>query len=341
MQIGHVPRLRLGLFPTPLQELERLTEKLSGPRLFIKRDDLTGLGLGGNKLRKLEYALAEARSAGATAIVTIGGPQSNHVRLTAACANRLGLRCVLVLRGDEPESMTGNLLVDRILGPTEIHFVGGEGFPAKSEADPIADERVAGIVERLRTAGETPYVIPNGCKAIHGALGYADCVMEIVSQLRGLDTAPDAVVSAVGTSSTLTGLILGSHLYAHREIDAVGISVATDAPSLAGRIERQLAEAAALIGSEVAPTAEGIHVFDDYIGPGYGCPTDAMREAVFLVARMEGILLDPVYTGKAMAGLIDLVRTGRLRAGQNVVFLHTGGTPGLFAADQAGAFEDA
>jgi len=340
MQIGDIERIRIGTFPTPLQELCNLSAELGGPRLFIKRDDMTGLGLGGNKLRKLEYAFAEARALDATAIITIGGPQSNHVRLTTAAANKLGLRTILVLRGEEPDTSTGNLLIDRILGASEIHFIGSSGYPSKAEVDRVADEKVEEIVDRLKTEGETPYVIPNGCRAIHGALGYSGCVLEVVGQLHELNLAPSAIVTAIGTSSTHTGLILGSHLYAHGEIDAIGISVATATEDLVDRIDRQLAEAVELLVIDRPIPRTSIQVIDDYVGPGYGIPTDAMRDTVLRVARSEGIVLDPVYTGKAMAGLIDLIEHGRFGAEDVVVFLHTGGVPGLFADTQTGTFTD-
>jgi len=162
MQIGNIERIRLANLPTPLQELPRLSELLGGPRLFIKRDDLTGLGMGGNKLRKLEYAMADAVRHGATVLITVGGPQSNHVRLTTAAANRLGLKTVLLLRGERPHRATGNLLIDHILGAEEIHFIGSDGFPPKGASDPCADRKAQEITDRLTAAGEVPYVIPNG-----------------------------------------------------------------------------------------------------------------------------------------------------------------------------------
>jgi L-cysteate sulfo-lyase len=341
MQIGKLDRVPLGTFPTPIQELKNLGAQLGGPRLFVKRDDMTGLGLGGNKLRKLEYAMAEALACGATTIITIGGPQSNHVRLTTAAANRLGLKTILVLRGDEPPRATGNLLIDRILGAAEIHFVGGDGYPSKKELDRIADEKAAQIAARLEAAGETPYIIPNGCKAIHGAFGYAGCVLETVTQLRAAHLAADAIVSAVGTSSTLTGLILGSHLYARGEIDVIGISVANPADALAARIAVQLAEAVERLELDLEIPSSSIEILDDYVGAGYGIPTDAMKEAVLSTARSEGVILDPVYTGKAMSGLIDLVRSGRFSEDDVVVLLHTGGIPGLFAEPQVETFQSA
>ena len=341
MQIGKLDRIPLGTFPTPIQELKNLSKHLGGPRLFIKRDDLTGLGLGGNKLRKLEYAMADALAREATAIITIGGLQSNHVRLTTAAANRLGLRTILVLRGDEPSVATGNLLIDKILGADEIHFVGADDYPTKTELDRIADEKAAAIAARLEAAGETPYVIPNGCKAIHGALGYAGCVLETVAQLQTEHVAPDAILAAVGTSSTLTGLVLGSYLYAQGEINVIGISVAGPSDSLTTRVAEQLNEAIEWLGSDLDLPCSSFEILDDYVGAGYGLPTEAMKEAVLLAARSEGIILDPVYTGKAMSGLVDLIRRGRFTREDVVVLLHTGGVPGLFADTQIESFQSA
>jgi len=340
MQIGQFERIRLGDFPTPLEELTRLREQIGGPRLFIKRDDLSGLGLGGNKLRKLEFAMAEALAERATTVVTIGGLQSNHVRLTAAAANRLGLKTVLVLRGDEPPQSSGNLLIDGILGVEEVHFVGSSGFPPKHGRDEIADPAVEEIVGKLRASGERPFVIPNGCRSLHGAFAYADCVFELIGQCADLGVAPDAIVTAVGTSGTQTGLLLGSHLYAGGEIDVLGISVANDRPALTARVARQLDEVLDVLERTASIPRGAIHILDEYVGPGYGRPTEAMVEAVHLVARTEGILLDPVYTGKAMAGLIDRIRSGGFREDEVVVFLHTGGVPGLFADEQAAVFRD-
>jgi len=338
MQIGDIERIRLGTFPTPLQELRNLATELGGPRLFIKRDDMTGLGLGGNKLRKLEYAMAEAQTLGATVILTVGGPQSNHVRLTTAAANKLGLPTILVLRGEEPPAVSGNLLIDRILGAREIHFVGSSGYPSKAEVDRIADEKVAEIVDQLSAQGETPYVIPNGCRALHGALGYSGCVFEIIGQLHELGLTASTIVTAVGTSSTYTGLALGSHLYAQGEIEALGVSVAVSTEDLVDRIDGQLQEAIEFLKLDRSIPRAAVRVLDDYVGPGYGLPTEAMRDAVSRVARSEGIVLDPVYTGKAMSGLIDLIERGTYGADDVVVFLHTGGVPGLFADNQIAAF---
>ncbi|MGC9529027.1 MAG: 1-aminocyclopropane-1-carboxylate deaminase/D-cysteine desulfhydrase [Candidatus Bipolaricaulaceae bacterium] len=338
MQIAEVERIPLGVFPTPLQELPRLSAELGGPRVFLKRDDLTGRGLGGNKLRKLEYAFADARAHGATVVVTSGAVQSNHCRLTAAAANMLGLKAVLVLRGEEPAQPSGNLLVDRILGPAEVHFVGAGESAGKQERIRAVEDEVEEVVARLRAAGEVPYVIPNGCRPLHGALGYAGCVLELVVQLREQGLAPDAVVTACGTCSTQVGLVLGAQLYAHGETEVVGISVSRPAGELVQRIARALDEAVKFLDLPSAVPDSAITVYDDYVGPGYGVPTPEMQAALTLTARTEGIILDPVYTGKAMAGLVDLIRRGRFSEGDVVVLLHTGGMPGLFADAQAPTF---
>lgn len=340
MQLGGIPRLHLGEFPTPLQELKNLGRELGGPRIFVKRDDQTGLGLGGNKLRKLEYALAEAVDQEATTVITVGGPQSNHLRLTTAACNKLGLKTVLVIRGEQPKKPSGNLLIDHILGPSEIHYIGAEGFPSKGELDRAADEKAAEIATRLRAEGEVPYFIPNGCRAIHGAMGYASCILELISQFRELQLAPTALFTAVGTSSTQTGLILGAHLFTQDQLAIVGISVVTASETVGERVARQLDEATETFELSSSIPSESIVVLDQYVGDGYGIPTAAMKEAVLLTARSEGILLDPVYTGKAMSGLIDRIRCGDYTKDDIVVLLHTGGTPALFADSQIDTFID-
>lgn len=338
MQIGNIDRVRLGEFPTPLQELVNLSKELDGPRIFIKRDDLDGIGLGGNKLRKLEYAMAEAQAQGATAVITTGAVQSNHTRLTLAAANRLGLKTSLILKGEKPELATGNLLLDRILGAFEINYIEIPESTDPTEEAKMLEEKVGQVKERLLADGERPYYIPNGCKPLHGALGYSGCVLELLTQLRGLNLAPDYIVTACGSSSTQLGLILGVNLYTHRETRVVGISISKNERELKEKIERGLEEVMGFLGLKQYVESD-IIVHDDYIGEGYGIPTDPMREAVQLVARKEGIILDPVYTGKAMAGLIDLIGKGQFEKDEVVVFLHTGGVAGLFAEGQIGTFQ--
>ncbi|HDL85981.1 MAG TPA: pyridoxal-phosphate dependent enzyme, partial [Candidatus Acetothermia bacterium] len=203
--------------------------------------------------------------------------------------------------------------------------------------DPV-EEKVSEIEEQLRSNGEVPYYIPNGCRSLHGALGYAGCVREVVEQLHGLNLAPDYFVSACGSVSTQTGLMLGSELYCQAQAKVIGISVSRDQDYITKKLTASVAEAHAFLGLEGLPAAE-IIAYDDYIGEGYGIPTPEMKEAVSLVARKEGIFLDPVYTGKAMAGLIDLIRHGELRKGENVIFIHTGGVPGMFAEAQVASLQ--
>jgi len=340
MQIGRFPRIPLGEFPTPLQRLERLTRALGGPQLFLKRDDLSGLGLGGNKLRKLEYALAEAAAGGATALLTAGGIQSNHVRLTIAAGCRLGLKTYAVLKGDAPKRATGNLLIDRMLGVAGIRYVRGSVRVTRDQSMSAVEEEVARWSAELAAAGEVPYFIPNGCRPLHGALGYAGCVLEIVRQLRDQELAPDVLVTACGTSSTQTGLLLGASLYTQDEAEVIGISVSGCREDLVSRIARQLHEAWEALSLTVPLREERILIHDEYVGEGYGIPTPGMVDAVRLLARTEGIVLDPVYTGKALAGLVDLIDRGRFSADQAVVLIHTGGVPGLFADAQVEAFQE-
>jgi len=337
VQLGKVERIRLGEYPTPVGELPNLSRKL-GVRLLIKRDDLVGMALGGNKARKLEYALAEARAAGATAIVTSGAVQSNHVRLTVACANRLGLRTVAVLRGHRPEVPTGNLLLDQVLGVAEVRWVDPGRYGSPEDLARATDALVQEAAAELRARGEVPYVIPNGCSPVHSSLAYAGCVLELLNQLRERDLAPDAVVTACGTGGTQAGLVVGSWLYTGGELRVVGISVARPAGTMRDRILRYLDEVQRFLGLDLRIPAEAVEVHDGFIGPGYAVPTPEMRDALLRVAREEGILLDPVYTGKAMAGVLDLARRGRWSGGEVVVFLHTGGVPALFADTQAPAF---
>jgi len=337
MQLGAIKRVSLGIFPTPLEELKALSRRLGGPRIFIKRDDLNGLGLGGNKLRKLEYAMADALAQGASCVITTGAVQSNHCRLVVAAANKLGLKAYLVLAGEEPELATGNLLLGKILGAAGIYFVSKASAYTKEEKGPV-EQKVRELEAELRARGEVPYYIPNGCKPLHGALGYAGCVREVVDQLFRLGLAPDYFVVACGSTSTQTGLILGTELYCQGRAKVVGISISRRKDQLIEKIDRSLAEAYGFLGLEDKANHE-IIVYDEYVGEGYGLPTPAMREAVELAARTEGIILDPVYTGKAMAGLIDLVRKGYFRKEDVVVFVHTGGIPGLFSSEQMAFFQ--
>jgi D-cysteine desulfhydrase family pyridoxal phosphate-dependent enzyme len=321
--LEEIPRISLGHGPTPLEPLERLSAHLGGAEVWIKRDDCTGLALGGNKVRKLEYLLAEARAGGHDTIVTVGGVQSNHARQTAAAAARLGLRCELVLprivpgRGRDYES-TGNVLLDGLLG-ARVHVVADAGAAAS---------RVAEILAEVRGSGGSAAFFPAGGSTPTGVLGYVRAALELFSQARALDLVFDRIVLAVSTGGTLAGLAVGTGLAAERA-QLTGIAVGGPA-AVAAAATRALAEAAAeRLGAPLPEPA--FEVRDGFLGEGYGLVTPEMREAVTACARLEGVLLDPVYTGKAMAGLFDLVRRRETGRGERILFWHTGGVPALFA----------
>ena len=311
-------RVALAHLPTPLEPMDRLGEALGMEpgTLWVKRDDCTGLAGGGNKVRKLEYLCADAVRQDCDVLVTGGGRQSNHVRLTAAAANRLGIDCTIVLAGKEPEHPTGNVVLDLLLAP-DIVWAGPLDYYETEAA-------IAAACEGLRDAGRRPYLMPVGGASAVGALGYVRAADELLQQLPELDV----VVVGDGSGGTHAGLVAG--LGDHAKV--LGIDVGTR-PDLDEQVPAKAAEAAALAG-RAAPVGTVVIDHDRY-GEGYGAPTDACREALDLAARFEGLILDPVYTGKAMAGLVAAVRDGRIPSGQQVVFLHTGGTPALFASSYA------
>lgn len=310
------PRITLAQTPTPLQHLERLSNHL-GVDFWMKRDDMTGdIGLSGNKVRKLEYLMAEALDRGATHVLTTGGPQSNHARATAAVCARLGLQCVLVLAGTEPEGRTGNLLLDELFG-AEIRFPGA--VTAEDQARCLAE-----AAAELESAGARPYVVPVGGSTPLGALGSYHCYAEITGTLPG----EAWVCCATGSGGTHAGLILGAALHG-KAIRVQGFSVWQPASYLEPVTAEIVRGAAALMGVP-APEAQ-VNVDGAYLGPRYGKASPAGLEAIRLLARLEGIVMDHVYTGKAMAGVLDYVRKGLIPKGERVVFVHTGGAPAIFA----------
>lgn len=325
MGLNDFARLPLAHRPTPLEFLPRLTAHFGGPEIFVKRDDCTGLAGGGNKVRKLEYLLADARQRGATTIVTSGGIQSNHARQTAAAAARLGLACELVLADivdvQQPAYReNGNVLLDRLFG-AKLHV-------APDSA--AAQQKLNEICERVKAAGGLAYSIPVGGSNAMGALGYVSAVAELFSQCSTQGDTFDAIVVANGSAGTHAGILAGLAAV-KRSIPVHGISVSGSASAQTSKTTRLVQETAALVGIQIANPEAIVRVHDNYVGPGYGLPTPGMYEAVALAAQSEGLLLDPVYTGKAMAGLIDLIRQGTFQRGQRVLFWHTGGSPGLFA----------
>lgn len=327
------PRISLATLPTPLHPAPGLRNALGGPehcpKILFKRDDLTGLALGGNKARKLEFLIADALRRNATIVLTTGAVQSNHARMTAAAARAAGLDVALVLTSDGAvPRLQGNLLLDRIFGAT-IHYLPPPSDPKLATSD-AEEAKVAEVVRDLSASGHRPYVIPVGGSSGVGVLGYLSGTCELVSQLCALQERPTRLYFASGSRGTQAGLTLGAKVCG-APYRLCGVAVSGGEPWKRERALRIANEAAAL--AEVMPrvTDEDLVTDQDHIGAGYGVPTDECLEAIGLVARHEGILLDPVYTGKAMAALIRHVRRGELDPSSSVVFLHTGGIPALFA----------
>jgi L-cysteate sulfo-lyase len=322
------PRVPLAHLPTPLEHLPRLSAELGGPQIYVKRDDCTGLATGGNKTRKLEFSMAAALDEGADTIVTVGAVQSNHVRQAAAAACKLGLKCEVLLEhrvADASEYYTGsgNVLLDRIFGANLREYPGGTDFD--SAMDEVADE--------IRAAGGKPYIIPGGASNPVGALGYVNCAIEMLGQFEEQGLNVSHIVTATGSAGTQGGLIVGLKAM-DSEIPLLGIGVNIPRDAQEEKVFNLARETAGFIGKPGCVAREDVVANCNYVGEGYGVPTESMNEAVLMLARTEGLLFDPVYSGKALAGMIDLVRKGELGDG-NIVFLHTGGAAALFAyADQ-------
>lgn len=318
-------RMQIAHLPTPLEPMERLSKLLGGPTLLIKRDDQTGLALGGNKTRKLEFLTAEAIAQGCDHLITTGAPQSNHCRQTAAAAARLGLGCSLVLRGRPPAHANGNILLDNLLG-ARLHWAG----------DGSSNEKVTAVAQELKAMGRKPYIIPLGGSNVMGATSYVLAMQELMEQLRDLKRNVDFIIFASSSGGTQAGIVLGAHLYGFRG-RVIGISVDHPADALKTHVAALATATATHLGLGTLSLSDQIDVNDDYLGEGYAVMGDPEREAIQLTAQMEGILLDPVYTGRAMAGLIDLIRWGAFTRQQTALFWHTGGSPALFAyADKLG-----
>lgn len=328
MQLSNFPRRHYTPRPTELRSLDRLSRHLGGPRLWIKRDDQLGLAGGGNKTRKLEFLVADALEHGADTLITTGAVQSNHCRLTLAAAVEEGLACRLVLEqrvaGSYDPDASGNNFLFRLLGAEHITVVdAGTDLAATMEAE----------AEQVRTAGRVPYVIPGGGSNTLGALGYVSCAQEMLTQAFERDIVIDSLVLGSGSGGTHAGIVAGM-TGANAGVDVVGISVRAPREAQEAKILDLARRTAAFAGSQHEIGPQDVTVLDEYVGAGYSLPTEGMIEAVRLFARLEGVLLDPVYTGKAAAGLIDQVRRGAFDERANVVFLHTGGAAALYAYQQ-------
>ncbi len=317
--LDNLSRVSLGCFPTALYPLSRLRKLLGGPSLWIKRDDLTGLAFGGNKTRKLEFLIADALDHGADTVITTGSVQSNHARQTAAAAARMGLRCVLVLEQRAPSNLTGNLFLDHLLGAM-IRWTGGR--PRSEVMDEVAEEE--------RAAGRTPYIIPYGGSNAIGATSYYVAMHEMLRQTREQGIEVNHIILASSSGGTQSGMVAGAAAL-HYPGKVWGMSVLETAEVLAPRVHDLAKLTATHLDLRIPVAADRVTVVDDYLGGGYGVLGEPEREAISLLAHYEGLLLDPVYTGKAMAALIDLIRKKTWRETETLLFWHTGGTPALFA----------
>jgi D-cysteine desulfhydrase family pyridoxal phosphate-dependent enzyme len=318
-----IPRLNFAHLPTPIETMPRLSEFLGGPYLLVKRDDQTGLAFGGNKTRKLEFLVADAREQGAKTLITGGAIQSNHCRQTAAAAARFGFDCILVLAGDQPQQPSANLMLDQLFGARIVHVAD------RKDRDRILQE----TFERATKEGKKPYLIPYGGSNATGALGYAFAIKELVDQ----KVDADWIVFPSSSGGTHAGLLSGQRNFGFNG-KLLGISVDESEEWLKEEVSKLASATSEKLGDRIEFTSADVLVNADYCVAGYGIVTEREREAIRLFAEYEGLLLDPVYTGRAAGGLIDLIRKGFFKTSETVLFLHTGGQPALFADRYANKF---
>lgn len=327
--LAKFPRVSLAHLPTPLEPMDRLSEALGGPRLWVKRDDCTGLSSGGNKTRKLEYLMADAVQQGADTIITQGATQSNHARQTAAAAARLGMACHILLEdrtgsNDANYILNGNVLLDRLHGASVAKRPGGADMNAE----------MAALAEQLMEDGRRPYVIPGGGSNPVGALGYVNCARELVEQAASMGLKIDALVHATGSSGTQAGLVTGLAAI-QSDIHLLGIGVRAPREKQEAMVHDLAQRTADHLGTGLSIPRDSVRANCNYVGAGYGIPTEGMVAAVTQLARTEGLLFDPVYSGKGLDGLIDQIAQGYFDGMDNVVFLHTGGSAALFGYSDA------
>jgi D-cysteine desulfhydrase len=316
----NIPRLRFAHLPTPVEELPRLSQALGGPHILVKRDDQTGLALGGNKTRKLEFLVAEALEQGARTLITGGALQSNHCRQTAAAAARYGLDCILVLNGDMPGQPSANLLLDQLFG-AELVTIADRS---------LRDQTLHNTFDKATTEGRKPYLVTYGGSSPTGALGYAFAMEEFMLQ----KVEADWIVFGTSSGGTHAGLVLGQRIFGFKG-KVLGISIDEPEDWLKTRVSQLASDASEKLGARIEFTRDDVMANEEYCRAGYSVLTDAEREAVRLFAKHEGLLLDPVYTGRAAAGMIDLIRRGFFKRDDTILFWHTGGQPALFAEKYA------
>ncbi len=331
MHLARFPRRFLAHLPTPLERLDRLSKELGGPEIWIKRDDCTGLSTGGNKTRKLEFLMAEAELEGAEMVMTQGATQSNHARQTAAFAAKLGMGCHILLEdrtgsNNANYNNNGNVLLDHLHGATTEKRPGGLDMNAEMEK----------VADQFRADGKKVYTIPGGGSNPTGALGYVNCAFEMIAQANDGGLKLDHIVTATGSAGTQAGLVVGLKAM-NAQIPLLGIGVRAPKPKQEENVYNLAVATAEKLGCPGVVAREDVVANTDYVGEGYGIPTESGLEAIQMFAELEAILLDPVYSAKGAAGFIDLIRKGHFKKGERVVFLHTGGSAALFGYD--GAFD--
>lgn len=315
-------RIEIANLPTKIEKLERLSKKIGGPSIFIKRDDQTGAEISGNKIRKLEFAVKEALDQGCDMLITCGGIQSNHARATAAVAAKMGINSCLVLRGSKDEEVDGNHFLDKVLG-AKIRFITPEEYAEKRME--IMEE----IKDELAKEGYRPYIIPEGASNGIGTFGYFKAMEEIIMQEKEIGIKFDAVVIAVGSGGTYGGLFLANKMMNHNA-KIYGVNVCDDEEHFKKQIEKVINESFAYMNKPIEFTRDEINIMDGYVGRGYALSRPEELEFIHELAKLEGVILDPVYTGKAMFGLVNEIKKGRFKDHSNVLFIHTGGLYGLF-----------
>lgn len=315
-------RIQLANLPTRIEKLDRLSKALGGPEIYIKRDDQTGTELSGNKVRKLEYSVKEALDKGCDYLITCGGLQSNHCRATVSAAVKLGMKCCLVLRGEKDSEPVGNLLLDRILG-AEIRFITAEEYSNQRA------EIMEVLKNEMEKKGFKPYIIPEGASNGIGSFGYYTALEEIIGQEKEMNTRFDCIVLATGSGGTYSGLWLANKLQKN-PADIYAIIVGSDAEYFNSRIPEILHESMKYLDVDIPVTKEDINIIDGYVGRGYALSSPEELEFISYLARLEGVILDPVYTGKAMYGLSKEIKKGTFKDYKNILFIHTGGLYGLF-----------
>jgi len=325
MLLSRYPRVSLAHLPTPLEYLPRLTKHLNGPNIYVKRDDCTGLGTGGNKTRKLEFLIADAIEKKADVIITQGAVQSNHARQTAAAAAKVGMKCELIFEKRVTDASvaymeSGNVFLDKLFGANIREVENGSDMNMEME----------NISSDLKEKGMNPYIIPGGGSNPIGALGYVDCILELISQANSMNVVFDKIIHATGSAGTQAGIVVGVKAL-NSKIPVLGIGVNANKKKQEEKVFKLACELCDFLGMPGLVEREDIIANCDYVGDGYGVSTDEMNAAILMLARQEGLLFDPVYSGKGLAGMIDLIKKDQLKKDENIVFIHTGGSAGLFA----------